>query len=52
MHQKTGKGLMKFENGDQFEGEYFEDKIEGYGIMNYKAGKILRYEGFWSNGIP
>ncbi len=45
--KKHGFGILKDENGDCFEGEFFDDLIEGYGILTCADGLI--YKGFWKN---
>ena len=46
---KAGKGIMKYKNGDIYEGEWKKDFREGKGIMKYKIGDI--YEGEWKNDL-
>ena len=40
---KQGKGKTKYDNGDEYEGDYYEDKRQGKGIMKFVNGE--RYEG-------
>ena len=44
---KEGKGIIYFNNGDRYEGDFRNDKFEGKGIY-YKSGD--RYEGDYRNG--
>ena len=44
-----GKGIMYWNNGDIYEGDWKNDKREGKGIMFKKNGDI--YEGEWKNGL-
>nr|GMD36871.1 phosphatidylinositol 4-phosphate 5-kinase 4-like [Ipomoea batatas] len=39
---------MLFRNGDTYAGEYFADKMHGFGV--YKFGNGHRYEGAWHEG--
>lgn len=32
---KSGKGIFEYINGTKFEGEFFDDKANGFGIMQY-----------------
>ena len=42
-----GKGIMYWNNGDIYEGDWKNDKREGKGIMYYNNGK--KKEGIWKN---
>lgn len=44
-----GHGIYRKPHGDHFEGTYFNDKRDGFGIELYSDG--TRYEGIWKNGI-
>ena len=44
-----GKGIMYWNNGDSYEGEWKNDKKEGKGIYYWKDGDI--YEGDFKNGL-
>ena len=44
---KEGKGIMTYNNGDKYEGEYKNDLKEGKGIMIYNNGD--KYEGEFKN---
>lgn len=41
-----GKGKFYWPDGKKFEGEFKEDKKDGYGEIQYTDGRI--YRGFWS----
>jgi hypothetical protein len=41
----NGNGKMIYKNGDEFEGEWKDNKIEGNGKMIYKNGDV--FEGEW-----
>ena len=43
-----GKGVFRWEDGRIYEGEYFENKKQGFGVLKAKNGK--KYEGFWDDG--
>ena len=43
-----GKGIFTWPDGRRFEGEYKEDKKEGYGELEWNKGK--KYKGNWKNG--
>jgi hypothetical protein len=36
----NGKGLYKYANGDEYEGDYVNDKKEGIGSYQYKNGEL------------
>ena len=42
-----GKGTMYRKDGIRYEGEWKNDKKEGYGINHYSNGN--KYEGKWKN---
>ena len=42
-----GKGIMYWNNGDVYEGDWKNDKRKGEGITSKKNGD--RYEGEWKN---
>ena len=44
----TGRGVMEFENGDHYEGDFAEGTLAGQGKMVYSSKDI--YEGAWANG--
>ena len=44
---KNGKGIMNFQNGDKYDGDWEQDKMHGKGIMDYFNGD--RYFGQWKN---
>jgi len=41
-------GIMKYANGDVYEGEWKNGKKEGQGVMTYANGNV--YDGHWKNG--
>lgn len=43
-----GKGVYTWSDGRRYEGEYNNDKKEGYGIYTWADGR--RYQGYWLNG--
>lgn len=45
--EKITNGILYGNNGDYYEGEFINDKKEGYGILIYKNG--TRYEGVLKN---
>jgi hypothetical protein len=46
--KKHGNGLLLFNKGDKYEGEFYEDKIEGEGEFTFSDGKVEK--GIWRNG--
>lgn len=47
--KREGRGLMLFNNGDYYYGEWEYDYMEGVGRMNYKLEEKT-YEGNWMHG--
>ena len=45
----SGKGIIEWRNGDQFEGEMKNGEFDGHGSYTTKNG--IRYEGGWKNGV-
>ena len=45
-----GKGLYKWTDGNQYEGEYINNIKEGQGEFKWNDGKI--YKGSFENGKP
>ena len=45
--KREGRGIIKWDNGDIYNGEWKEDKKEGKGIYCFNNGQ--RYEGDWVN---
>jgi hypothetical protein len=45
--RKHGKGVKTWANGDRYEGEFFEDRLEGFGVYVFGRGAWAgeRYEG-------
>ena len=43
-----GKGLLKFSNGDIYEGYFANDKLNGYGTITHKDGTTK--SGHWKDG--
>ena len=46
---RDGYGRMTYKDGTKFEGEYVNDKINGFGIYFGKNGRKV-YEGYWKDG--
>ena len=42
---RSGKGTMKYKNGDFYDGNWMDDRKNGKGIMRYANGDV--YEGEW-----
>lgn len=42
---KEGRGRIKLSNGEVFEGDFHEDKIQGFGKFHAIEGKVI--EGMW-----
>jgi hypothetical protein len=43
-----GKGVFKWPDGKNYDGEYVDDKKEGYGEFTWSDGR--KYRGQWKNG--
>lgn len=43
-----GKGNFTWSDGRKYEGNYVDDKKDGYGVFTWPDGR--KYEGNWSNG--
>ena len=43
-----GKGHMKYKDGKEYIGDYYEDQRHGQGL--YKFGDEREYEGGWVKG--
>lgn len=49
MTKYSGKGTIKYDNGDVYEGEFEDSKPHGEGKMTYKdKGRV--WEGNWEDG--
>jgi hypothetical protein len=50
--RKHGKGVKTWANGDRYEGDFFEDRIEGFGVYIFGRGPWAgeRYEGDYLAG--
>jgi len=48
---KEGLGRYKYSNGDQYEGEFFDDFEDGFGVIKFKlpVGEAS-YMGTWEKG--
>lgn len=47
----TGRGVMRFANGDVFFGGWLDDEKHGTGVHLFKHKKRA-YEGVWDRGVP
>jgi len=47
--QRHGKGIMRYENGDVYEGDWKDGKMHGKGTMTNKKGS--EYSATWKDGI-
>ena len=47
-HTAAGFGNMRFYNGDNFEGEWLNDRRHGQGTFIHADGS--RYDGEWASG--
>ena len=44
-----GKGILYYNDGERYEGEFLNDKKDGKGILYYKDGRTK--EEIWKNNI-
>ena len=44
-----GKGKFWYVDGDVFDGEWRDDKANGYGVYMYVNG--VKYEGYWKEDL-
>jgi hypothetical protein len=42
------RGIYSWPDGRKYEGEYLDDKKDGFGIFTFADGK--KYEGYWVDG--
>ena len=42
---REGYGIMRFDNGDVYKGNWLNDMLHGEGVMTFKSGDV--YEGAW-----
>ena len=43
---KHGEGILYYEDGGWYEGQWLNDKMNGYGRLVYQSGTVA-YEGQW-----
>lgn len=43
-----GRGCYIWADGRKYDGEYINDKKDGYGVYTWADGR--KYQGFWANG--
>lgn len=43
-----GRGVLKYQNGKVYKGDFKNDKRHGLGIMSWPDGRI--HQGLWENG--
>jgi hypothetical protein len=48
MGKKQGKGTYYYLNGNIFKGDWANDQINGFGVVD---GQKAFYEGQWRNGL-
>ena len=48
--ERNGRGILKYANGDRYEGDFRDDKMSGWGAFTTKAGD--RYEGEFDDDKP
>ena len=41
-------GILKWPNGEQYEGEFLDGQFDGYGVFYYANN--TQYQGNWKNG--
>ncbi len=46
--QKHGDGRMKYDNGNEYEGQWIDNKRDGKGKTKYASGNV--YTGSWKTG--
>ena len=44
---KNGYGVLKFKNGEKYEGRFIKDRIEGVGVFFSKENQLIK--GHWKN---
>ncbi len=47
---KKGDGKMIYNNGEEYKGNWINDKRKGKGIMKYNYGNEI-YDGKWKNDM-
>jgi len=48
--EREGRGVMRFANGNVYDGEWKAGKREGRGVMRFADGEV--YDGEWKAGLP
>jgi len=48
-NSRHGQGTMKWPNGDEYVGDWKNDKMDGQGIMTWSNGDL--YEGDWKDDV-
>ena len=48
---RNGRGRFYYQDGGYYEGQWKNNKMDGFGKLYYEGGK-LAYEGQWFVGIP
>ncbi len=43
-----GRGVFTWSDGRMYNGEYYDDKKQGYGVFTWPDGR--KYDGSWMNG--
>jgi len=44
-----GRGVFEWLDKRKYDGEYIEEKKEGFGVFYWPDGKI--YKGYWKDGV-
>ena len=49
--KRHGKGVRVWADGSRYEGDWYQDKMHGFGVLVRSGPKGERYEGQWIHGI-
>ena len=49
MASRTGQGIFRYKNGDQYSGHFLKGQKSGYGTMSWRNGDI--YTGYWERDM-
>lgn len=47
---RHGKGKFFYQDGGMYEGDWFNNKMNGYGILYYQSGNVA-YAGNWQQDM-